>query len=943
MAKKEITAASSAQDRARAAEELRAAQDDLASWFEARKADPSTPREIFEGKDYGPFITLSDIEAQGRVIAQKYDYVDYGSGGLSGSTGTVSPNVTVGGSEFFVPGFGSNPDALPRQKTYTVPDGTDAAVSPRAAADGSTPSGPNAPPSDSKVYGNGATGSSERFAPAPTSKDPAGRAPDTTPDSANSIGDPDEAAQGTNTAGPTSISRNPFDDDGKDIASGGGTDGANTLPPDTSQPSSALSDPGRPDRTPGGLDAPPSTTSVNSGAIDVGKYGQSGSTDQESNPRGIKARPNVLHDYSNWSYSIALYMLNPDQHNALVESGSVVAGGEDSTLSNLLIKSGGTGGGTILGAKRDYHIENLRFTSVMGQNARTTASSNNFDISFDIVEPYGVSFLSELVQAAANKGIEDHLDTAYLLEINFSGYDDQGKPYSSIPGAGPKYIPIKLINIKFKIDSAATIYNVSAVPYAHSPLQDKSEAFVPENIRLTGSTFGQVVASLATHLNDSERSKAAEQGRSANSYTVVTLDPELKDSKLASVKSTDGNGGSNTPQADRLTMTAGNQGDEDIHLQAGSTLKDAIQAIAMHTDFGARYNTTGTEASAAGNENKPFRLVKVIPVVKLGSYNPTSRLYTKIITYKIETEKKVGYEVVGMPGAKAESRGWAKEYNWIFTGKNQDIVDFNAEYNLQYFYIKSNYTQDKSAVVGTPSRVPNSAVTFAQGPTTDPSVREAVMLNAAVRGTGLKYVRTTGQTQAPAILPANAMGSGANVANTHKGPAYQLAADHMDNVLNNPNGDMVVIDLTIIGDPDWIPQDASILPQGNASSATGLFDSHDSISIDAFPPLLSLIFKTPRDYGEVSGLMLIDNNQTFVQGKYQVITVTSTFTDGKFEQQLKCVRLQNQDSNDASRLPDLSIGYGEGQVDPSLARAAAAATDSRVSVSAPPTPTSGPQ
>lgn len=946
MSKKSITAASSAQDRARAAEELRAAQAELSQWFEARKADPTTPREIFEGQDYGPYITLSDIEAQGRIIAQQYDYVDYGSGGLTGSTGGT---VIVGSSEFFVPGFGSNPDALAIPPTTRIARSSDDAIAPNSTAasptgGGTAPPGNNTPPGDNKVYGNGAAGSSERFAPAPNGADPAGRAADTIPDPSGSV--PSPTGNNSNTTGATAISRNAFDDSGKDIASGGGTDGSDTQNPDRSQTTTAPASEGRPDRSPGGLDAPPNI-SRNTAATSVGKVGfGNAASNQEANPREVKVRPNVLHDFSNWTYSIALYMLTPKQHNALVESGQVVAGGSESTLSNLIIKSGGTGGRTIMGTKRDYHIENLRFTSVMGQNARTTKSSNNFDISFDIVEPYGVSFLAELVQAAFNKGIEDHLDTAYLLEINFSGYDDQGKPYSSIPGAGPKYIPIKLINIKFKIDSAATIYNVSAVPYAHSPLQDKSEAYVPENIRLEGQTFGQVIDSLAAHLNGSERSKAAEQGRAENSYFAIVHDQELKDSKLAFVKSTDGSGGSTQSQLDRVTF--GNNGEESIHIAAGSTIKDAIQAIAMHTDFGAKYNTTGTEASASGNENRPFRLVKVVPVVKLGNYNPNSRLYTKSITYKVETEKHYGMLFNGMPAARAESRGWAKEYNWIFTGKNQDIVDFNAEYNLQYFYIKSNYTEAKSAVTGTPSKVPPGAVEFAFGPTTDPSVGRAAGFNTIQTPSGPQFVQTPagskqvrsgGNAQAPAIRPDNGLGSGANVANPHKGPAYQLAADHMDNVLNNPNGDMIVVDLTIIGDPDWIPQDASILPVGNNASTDSIIDSHGSIAIDTYPPLLSLSFKTPRDYDAVFGLMLIGSDQTFVQGKYQVITVTSTFTDGKFEQQLKCVRLQNQDSNDASKLPDqgLEVGYGEGQVDPGLARAAAAATDARVSVSSPPT------
>lgn len=918
MSKKSITAASSAQDRARAAEELRAAQDELAAWFEARKLDPTTSREIFEGVDYGPFITLSDIEAEGRKIAQKFDYVDYGSGGLSANTGGNA--VVMGSNEFFVPGFGSNADTLAVPNNTRVSrnaDDSPMAAVPVPTGSGALPGNTSSPPSDSKIYGNGASGSSDRFAPAPNSVDPAGRASDTVPNANNISGSPDERAAAANTVGATATASSD-DDSGKDIAGGGSTAGSNTPSRDNTQPVTAPTSEGRVD-LPNGETFVTSSKTGSPGTVDVGKYGQNtGINAGESNPKEVAIRPNVLHGYNNWTYNIALYMLTPAQHNALVDSGQVTP----ETLRHLLIKSGGTGGRGVLGSRKDYHIENLRFTSVMGQNSRTTKSSNNFDLGFDIVEPYGVAFLAELVQAASRIGIEDHLDTAYLLEIKFSGYDDKGTPFSAVPGSGPKYIPIKLINMTFKINSAATIYTVTAVPYAHSPLQDKSEAYVPEGISLSGSTFDLVIANLMAHMNDSEKTKAAEAGREPNSYFSEVFDQDLRNSKLAV-----------TPELPKITF--GNSGDETIQIAAGSTLKDAIQTIALHTEFGAKYNTTGTEASAAGNENKTFRLPKVIPMVKLGKYNPTSRLYTKKITYKIETEKRVGYDVDGMPAARAESRGWAKEYNWIFTGKNQDIVDFNAEYNLQYFYIKSNNVIDK----GRTSGVPDSAVEFAPGPTT--LLQRDNSTTVIQTPAGPKSVRTGGNTQKPAVVSANALGTGTNVANPIKGLAYQMAADHMDNVLNNPNGDMVVVDLTIIGDPDWIPQDASILPHGSAASTDGIVDRHGSIAIDAWPPLLALNFRTPRDYDMISGLMRIDTDQTFVQGKYQVITVTSTFTDGKFEQSLKCVRLQNQDSNDASKLPDLSIGYDEGEVDPRLA-AAAGRTDARVSVSAP-NQTDGPQ
>ena len=132
----------------------------------------------------------------------------------------------------------------------------------------------------------------------------------------------------------------------------------------------------------------------------------------------------------------------------------------------------------------------------------------------------------------------------------------------------------------------------------------------------------------------------------------------------------------------------------------------------------------------------------------------------------------------------------------------------------------------------------------------------------------------------------------------------------MDNVLNNPGADMIAVDLTIIGDPDWIPQDRSVLPQGTSSSGDARI-VNGSLALDNHDTFVMLRFRTPRDYNPEKGLMQIDTEQTFVQGLYRVITVESSFTGGKFEQRLKMIRVQNQVSNDAANTPSLTAADDE--------------------------------
>lgn len=570
-------------------------------------------------------------------------------------------------------------------------------------------------------------------------------------------------------------------------------------------------------------------------------------------------------------------MLTPDQHTSIVSNGGVK--NPEKELTNLLIRTGGVGSKGVLGDKRDYYIENFRFTSIMGQNSQSSKSSNNFDISFEIVEPYGVAFLAELIQLALLQGIEDHFDIPYLLEIRFRGYDSNGNPAANIPGSGPKYIPIKIVGITFRITSSGTIYTVTAVPFAHSPLQNQHDAFIQENISIEGQTFNELIESLFGYLNNNERSIAREQSRFEDRYQFIVHDEDLKNSRVGFEHITDGN----VISVERQSMGApGSALREYIQISAGSTLKSAIQAIAGATDFGARFNTVGQPESEAGNEDRPLRLLKVIPAVtRLREYNTSTKRYARDIVYRIETQRMYGFVLPDMPGAKPTQRGWEKEYNWIFTGKNQDILDFEAEYNIQYYNIRNVFTEAKGRISGTPS-APGSTLI----------------------DDGLTRTEAT-DVFSPAIIPRSSPMS-ASVQNSYRGAAHQLASDHMDNVLNNPGADMVVVDLSIIGDPDWIPQDRSVLPLGNTSSGDTRIVGEGSLATDVHDVFVMLKFKTPRDYDPEKGLMKIDTDHTFVQGLYRVIKVDNNFFDGKFEQKLYLIRVQDQVSNDSNNLADLT-------------------------------------
>ena len=936
MSNKEITALSSVDDRFAAAQELQSANSELSQWIDDYRNDPNSPREIYEGKDYGVFLTVGMINAQARVIANNYDYIAYGSKPID-NTNTQALEIQIGGDDFYIRGDGIEPGSAPQMPTIedgllqlndtqlgsgfitsTETNSTDSTFTTSAPA--------LSAPADTDSFSAGIETTTSDIFPQPSFQNNPGAGlqpisaddqtslfPGTsTPILTTNTSSPSTPILTTNTSSPSGglALESDIDDvpqyyadpvnsniaistDDSGSVSGTGNESGYV---DTStiggiaDASAGGVDPERPENPFAAGQAGATTATADplepfggaGGDVDVTQYGRTkdvGNSIYEPNIADLPLLPNVLHKYTNWTYNASWYMLTPESHESIVKNGGIT--NPASELRNLLMRSGSTGRAGALGQKGDYYIENLRFTTIFGQNSKTTKSSNNFDIRFEVVEPYGVAFLSELIQLAQSQSIDDHFDIPYLLELKFKGYDDYGNIVNDIPGSGPKYIPLKIINITFKIVSGATVYSIQAVPYAHSPLQNQWSAYIQESISVKGSTFEELMGSLFEYLNNSEQNKAKEQSRIPDEFKFVIHDNDLKSSSVGFVHKTQGS----TAQIDRLSMDPGENNKEFVQITGGSTLKSAVQAIASATDFGAKFNTVGQPESNADNVNKPFRLLKIVPVVtKLGKYNTSTKQYSKTIVYKIETQKMYGFVLPDMPGAKPAQRGWQKEYNWIFTGKNQDIIDFEADYNIQYFNIRNSFVDQKGKVTGTPAA--NSS---------------------NLPDDGISRTDAGGKVYSPAIVTASSPLTD-SVQNSYRGAAFQLAADHMDNILNNPGADMISIDLKIIGDPDWIAQDKSILPSVDSSSGNDR-TVNGSIAIDNHDVFFMLRFKTPRDYDANQGLMQIETEQTFVQGLYRVITCESNFYDGKFEQTLKAIRVQDQVSNDPANIPELTRGY----------------------------------
>jgi len=138
-------------------------------------------------------------------------------------------------------------------------------------------------------------------------------------------------------------------------------------------------------------------------------------------------RPNILHGYTNYTYSLQLWAITSDAFNKIAKGG-ITVGSEAQILENgqVLISNGGFG--TEERAKRsgqfpfDMVIDNLVIESIVGKKGSSARGVDTLTLKFDIIEPYTVTLINRLAKLAGEKGQNQDFKTLiYAFKIDFLG------------------------------------------------------------------------------------------------------------------------------------------------------------------------------------------------------------------------------------------------------------------------------------------------------------------------------------------------------------------------------------------------------------------------------------------------------------------------------------------------------------------------------------------
>jgi len=542
----------------------------------------------------------------------------------------------------------------------------------------------------------------------------------------------------------------------------------------------------------------------------------------------------------------------------------------------------------ILRQNRDLYFERCEITSVPGPNVQRKLM-NYTTIEMMFSEPNGISLWQKCRAAAFNGGYLEHTSAPFLLTIEFKGFDSLG---NEVANNIVRRLPIQLARSSIQVGAGGVTYTVGAVPWTEVGSQNRY-LFT----RAQGTIEGKG-NDLSSYLKDFQEKLLAAQEREVKENLRQHVD-EYKitaDPAIGTAVNFFNSYRANTGDEFKLAaMTYGK--DESV----GFILEKFVRQFDQYRQIDKIVENywRNVESATAYDSEAPlpapwvpwFKVVTTCTLTddwdsKLMSHK--RKIHFHIKTYQIHVANFAQVGLAGYDGWKNVAR---KKYQYIYTGQNLDILDLNVEYNSNY--VKANLLS------ATPEQKNNTTI-FDKVSKFFSNIFSGGANNSSANGVS--------PFSDPDLPLSGVVTTSDSVDATTRGglDANQVSAFY--DFLTNNYGDMVNIDMKIMGDPAYIGEDyftpMSDPGENNryskreqVGSVFGFdWDSQKKqFNFDEYQPVVSLDFRFPTDFDEKQGLYEFTREGTpQFTGLYKVIRVVSTFENGQFTQNLNMIRFENQ-------------------------------------------------
>lgn len=564
----------------------------------------------------------------------------------------------------------------------------------------------------------------------------------------------------------------------------------------------------------------------------------------------------------------------------------------------------------------DMFIENIEIESFMSASEEGNTSKPT-KITFDVIEPFSINgFIESLHVAAVSAGYTSYNSTPFLLKVEFSGYpDNEDLPEPVIIPNTTRYFPIVFTKMSVEVTERGTRYRCQVLPVNDRAYGESNK--LKKQIKMVGDTVKDILTDLMENLTKQNArvspdadplhietdnfeitdiyeikfpSKSTEYGWqdspeneiAGQMLTEITKDASLpymippEESNKPNGYQGKNNNKQQTPPSKNSTVRYGSPYKTVVHFNEGAMVDSIISAVIRDSlyvknilknikDKVDEYGMIDYFAVNIQVEN----LEKISPVTK----EPFKK-YTYVVTpYKVHISRVQPYGSLSYPEKKLKKLS-RREYNYLYTGQNIDVINFKLDFNYLFFEAvpPSMGNKETPSSKGTAVKDQSSNIQVAGTPVDQQSEHEVPL--PPTRATSVDVQATGGN----ALQPRN--------------DPYSTMAKAMHEAIINSKSALLKGELEILGDPFYLVTggmgnyNPKLKNQGETEDGEAAYQYSEV--------LVTINFRNPVDINPDTGMLDFDPNRIPFSGVYRVIRVKHSFKEGVFRQKIEVMRFNGQ-------------------------------------------------
>jgi len=649
---------------------------------------------------------------------------------------------------------------------------------------------------------------------------------------------------------------------------------------------------------------------------------------------------NPLHNYRSWNYVFTIAAVEPaslkdsSYQDSALKYVILKSSGKGSTTISNSVNTPDTPADPNVNdlitqfnrespGRFDLFIDNVTIDSMITASEEASMSLPT-KLSFDVIEPYSMGgFLEALAVASRAVGQLSYAAAPFVLKMEFFGYSDKSTGPDDKPVLIPettRYYPFLFTKVEVEASDRGTLYKCVGCPTNEKGFGESNN--VKSDIKMKGTTVGEVLRGMIQSINDAVVDEAKKnKGANTTNYDtyeiyfapedtgqkIITNGPNRtpEDTSIPNAKINDelrGNPNYSFPDpGSPAPGTSGYQGQPStgdstptakydpnagaINFASGSQIHEIISAVIRDSKFTKdllAVELPKVKADTSGNGQVTYFMVRLETDFLDKNFDPQTMAKNMNYRYVVQPYKmhytRIPGEQLGVANWEGVQKQIKRTYDYLYTGKNKDVINFNLKFNHLYFQAIPPATGNKS----------NNETTKTAGSPDTPQVTAPV-------GDPKSVADKEGKPTAP-IKSASASSATTPQGGTgqpgQSTPYHAIAQSMHEAVLKSV--DLNICDLEIYGDPYYLVT-GGIGNQTHQSKDKGI-TSNGELPLYSGECYVNVNFKTPIDIDPLAkgGLMRFEANLLPFSGIYRVNTVNSTLSQGVFKQKLKLVRMPGQ-------------------------------------------------